>query len=394
MANVYLRGKTWWGRAQKNGQELRRSLETRSESLARERLRVWLDELDDETWGKRPKVTLNEAADAFIREHLPTLRPKSIQRYGVSIKWLDDKLGLLQLAAIGTKELKEFETWRRSMGASAPTIRRDMACLSSIYSFAMENEWIELNPVSAFLKARKKRGLKESPPRTRYLSHAEEARLLEAAIPRVRDAILFAIYSGLREEEQFSLTWDRVDLDQRQVVIPKEITKGKRDRTAILLDEAVAVLRTIPRHFRSKYVFFHGASKNTADGIKRGRKKLSDKDGNRFRHLLRALKLTATRAKVPDLIWHDLRRTHGCRLLQDLGWSLEMVRDQLGHSTLQQTEKAYAFLEVETRREAAGTKTGTGFEAKSHDLSEVTRPAQGKRAAQKPAQGKRISRKS
>lgn len=390
MANVYLRGKTWWGRAQKDGQELRRSLETRSESVARERLRIWLDELDAEAWGKRPQVTLNELAKAFIEEHLPTIRPSSAKRYGISLNWLDEKLGHKSILSIGRADLKEFETWRRSMGASAPTVRRDLACLSSMFGLAEEKEWTEHNPVSAFLKVRKKRGLKESNPRTRYLSHAEEARLLEAAIPNVRDAILFAIYSGLREEEQFSLTWDRVDLDQRQVVIPKEITKGKRDRTAILLDEAVAVLRRLPRHFRSRYVFFHGASKNTSDGIKRGRKKLSDKDGSRFRHRLRALKLTAERAKVPNLIWHDLRRTHGCRLLQDHGWSLEMVRDQLGHSTLQQTEKAYAFLEVETRREAAGTKTGTGSEAKTFDLSEVTKPAQGKRAAQKQAHGKRI----
>jgi hypothetical protein len=46
MAGIYLRGKTWWGRVQKDGQDLRQSLETRSESVARGRLKVWLDELE------------------------------------------------------------------------------------------------------------------------------------------------------------------------------------------------------------------------------------------------------------------------------------------------------------------------------------------------------------
>src|SRR3954468_23671565 len=39
----------------------------------------------------------------------------------------------------------------------------------------------------------------------------------------------------------------------------------------------------------------------------------------------------ALSSKVRTLRWHDLRRTHGCRLLQEERWSLEMARDQLGH---------------------------------------------------------------
>lgn len=387
MANVYLRGKTWWGRAQKGGEEFRKSLETRSQSVARDRLRTWLDELDEEEWGKRPKTTLNEACANFTSEHLPTLRPNSATRYGVSIDWLDANMGSLLITKIGSAELRKFETWRRTLGATAPTILRDLACLSSIYSHCMEHEWVVVNPVQAFLKARKKRGLRESPAKTRYLTHEEEAALLEASIPRVREAIIFAIYSGLRAEEQFSLTWDRVDLDLRQVTIPMEIAKGKRDRTAVLLDPALAVLRRLPRHFRSPYVFFHGAAANTKAGVARGRKKLSEKDGHRFNHLLRAIQLSAERAGIKHLTWHDLRRTHGCRLLQDEKWSIEMVRDQLGHSSVQQTEKAYAFLEVEQRRDAAaGTNPGTAESVAPAQKRVVRKPAQGRRPAQKPAQ--------
>ncbi|MFD1491044.1 phage integrase SAM-like domain-containing protein, partial [Ancylobacter vacuolatus] len=166
MANIYRRGEIWWGRAQKGGEEFRRSLETRSESVARDRLRTWLDELDGEKWGKRPKITVDTACNLFLREHGPTLRPGSVKRYYSSIKWLTEQMGEKLLTAIGTAELREFETWRRTRGASAPTVRRDLACLSSIYGFAIEKEWVEVNPVSAFLRARKKRGLKESPPRT------------------------------------------------------------------------------------------------------------------------------------------------------------------------------------------------------------------------------------
>jgi len=55
---------------------------------------------------------------------------------------------------------------------------------------------------------------------------------------------------------------------------------------------------------------------------------------------------------IPNLRWHDLRRTCGCRLLQDLKLSMEEVSKWLGHASIEQTEKAYAFLEVEHLREA------------------------------------------
>src|SRR5690606_33030645 len=107
-------------------------------------------------WGDKPRRPLNEVADEFILQHLPTLRPGSAKRYGVSLDWLDKKLGARFLDDIGSAELVEFETWRRSMGASPPTIRRDLACLSSVYSFAIEREWVSTNPVGPFLRRAKK----------------------------------------------------------------------------------------------------------------------------------------------------------------------------------------------------------------------------------------------
>ena len=388
MANIYKRGEIWWGRAQKDGEEFRRSLETRSESVARDRLRTWLGDLDADKWGSRPKITVDTAANLFLREHGPSLRPGSTKRYFSSIKWLVEQMGEKLIASIGSAELREFETWRRTRGASPPTVRRDLACLSSIYSFAIEKEWVEANPVSAFLRARKKRGLRESPPRTRYLTRAEEARLLEGAIPRVADAMIVAINSGLRSEELWGLTWDRVDLARKQVVIPKEIAKGKRDRTVILLDPAVEVLRRMPRHIRSPYVFFHGGQKAKPNQAAGRRTLRTESDGERFNHMLRGLKKAAERAGIPDLIWHDLRRTHGCRLLQEHGFTIEMVRDQLGHASVVQTEKAYAFLEVEARRAAVGrTNAGTEDQAHTETAQPVVKPQQGRRKKKVDAAG-------
>ena len=367
MAGIYKRGKTWWGRVQRGGQEFRESLQTRSESIARKRLGQWISRLEAAAWGEKPLVTLNEMADRFIREHLPNIRHQSARSYGVSLAHLDRELGHMMLNTIGSAQLVDFETARRSVGVSAPTIRRDLACLSSLFSFAIEREIVDVNPVSAFLKRARKRGLRESEARTRYLNHAEERALIAEAgrrltLPAKPDrrqlkgprndmmlsaAIIVALNSGLRLREQLDLTWEDVDLARKVVRIDAARAKGRRSREVVLLDPAISVLRTLPRHIKSRFVFWH-------------------RDGTKFRHFDRSFKAAARRAKIVDLRWHDLRRTHGCRLLQDHGWSVEMVQAQLGHQSVMQTQKAYAFLEIEQRLARAGKR--------AVEESDITRP--------------------
>lgn len=340
MAGIYKRGGVWWGRCQHKGKDYRQSLETGSKGIAEKRLEKWVAELKAGRWGDGAPLTLNALADRFIREHLPTLRPGAAKRYGISIVWLDERLGEKTLPQIGKAELIDFETWRRSMGVSAPTIRRDLACLSSIFSFAEERDLHEGNPVKSFLKRGKKRGLSEAESRRRYLTRAEEMALLGKAVPHVRAAVVFAIYSGLRLKEQFTLTWKNVNMQNGTVRIDAATAKGKRTRDVVLLAPALDVLRALPRHIKSDLVFWHA-------------------DGEPYLHLDRGFKGAARRAKVENVRWHDLRRTHGCRLIQEHGWSLEMVRDQLGHSTIAMTEKAYAFLELDQRLKRAGKRAGT-----------------------------------
>ena len=83
---LYRRGNVYWGRAQRQGREQRRSLQTSSRSVAEKRLRQWLGELDAIRWGDKPRRTFQEAATDFIRKHLTTLKPSAAKRYGVSLK--------------------------------------------------------------------------------------------------------------------------------------------------------------------------------------------------------------------------------------------------------------------------------------------------------------------
>lgn len=257
---------------------------------------------------------------------------------------MSESFAPLYLDQITRDKLAEYEALRRATPIrsngktarlpSAPTIRRDLACLSALLSSCEEWDWMPegSNLVPGYMRRRAKRGLREAPPRTRYLTEAEEASLLQAAAPAVRSAIVVAIDTGLRLEEQLSLTWGQVDF-RRGMIGTTRRTKSGRSRMVPLPQRAADELARLSAQRRmgpvtSTFVFRHDT-------------------GERFLSLKGGFKGAAARAKLADLTWHDLRRTAGCRWLQRDGRRLEEVSILLGHSSVKVTERHYAFLDGE-----------------------------------------------
>ena len=82
-----------------------------------------------------------------------------------------------RLRDIDRAAIAHFITMRKDQGVTDTTIRRDLAFLGTVFTMAMSWEWAEANPVTALSK----KFLKESPPRTRFLTRAEFTRLYAAA---------------------------------------------------------------------------------------------------------------------------------------------------------------------------------------------------------------------
>jgi integrase len=339
MARLFRRGKIYWARAQRDNREIRRSLKTTDRKTAERRIRLWLNELDAIAWGEKPRRSYADAEEKFIREHLTTIKPRAAKRYGDSLKHLSEHFGDKTLDLITSGELSSFETKRRNQGVSPSTIRRDLACLSSMLTSCEDWEWIDGNIVPAYLRRRSKRGLKEGAPRTRYLTEAEETALLKSASPDVRQAIVLAIDTGLRREELFSLRWSQVDTE-RGIIVTTTKTKSGRARSVPLPERSRTVLPESPRV--DDYVLINSETKK------------------RYLQMNKGFKGAVRRAGIDHLQWHDLRRTAGCRWLQRDSKSIMEVSMLLGHSSVQVTEQRYAFLESERVAASIGrTKTGT-----------------------------------
>jgi integrase len=343
MAKPYKRGETYWGRVYHKGEEYRKSLETTSRAVAEERLQHWKRELKGSEWGEKPRRTFEEATRRYLAEHVPRLKNERVRAgYIRSLLRFTEHLDGKRLDEISSGILSQFEAARRADGVVDGTIRRDLTVLSGLFSHAILWEWAVANPAASYLAARAKQGMKESDPETRYLSHDEERAFVnyiahkrttakghrdQHAWLMFEAAFCLAINSGLRKEEQLSLLWTDVDLEHRQLTIRKEISKTKRQRSVPILPRSLDLLRALPRHPSSPYVFWL-------------------REGKRYTDCYRTLVRHAAKLNLEPLRWHDLRRTCGCRLLQDYVLPMERVSAWLGHQSVKTTERIYAFLDV------------------------------------------------
>lgn len=342
MAGIYKRGQTYWARAQRNGREFRESLKTRDRRVAEKRYDAWKAKLEALAWGDRPRITFTEAVKAFFEEHVPNLKPSSARRYAVSLKNLAGTFEGKFIDQIDKGSLNEFETRRRSEGASAPTVRRDLACLSSVLALCEDKDWIDegRNPVRGYMRNRVKRGLKEADPRKRYLSLEEEQALIDHASPSVAAAVAIAIDTGLRREEMFSLTWSQIDR-KKMVIWTTTDTKSRKARAVPLSQRAAHLSAQLKDNQKvaSVHVFTHedGTRLQQCDKGFRAAARRATKDQDKYKNV-----------QITDIRWHDLRRTAGCRWLQRDQLRMEEVSVLLGHSSVLVTSRVYAFLENET----------------------------------------------
>jgi len=95
----------------------------------------------------------------------------------------------------------------------------------------------------------------------RWLTAQEEERLLAVCPTWLREIIIFALHTGLRQSELLRLEWSHADLTRRTLLIVEQ-KNGEQDTlplnaTAIEVLERQARLRSI----RTSHVFFNQAGK-------------------------------------------------------------------------------------------------------------------------------------
>jgi integrase len=295
---LYRRGPVWWMRFSYQGRQIRRSTEVSDRKLAERIYGKVLGLIAEGKWFDRPPgqdKTVTDLLERYLRDHSAPNKAASTHRRDKSLAaHLLRAFGAVPLDQLRPAQLADYKASRRAAGAAPKTVNDELTLLGHAYKLALlEWEWVTDNPV---LKVKKE---KLRPRPGRWLTAEEEARLLAASPSWVRELVLFALHTGMRQSEILNLQWPHVDLARRTLMILEQKNGGQD--TLPLNATAVEVLqaRARVRSIKSAHVFF-----NTV--------------GRRWdaRNVLRAFYTARRTAGIDKVRFHDLRHTFASRLVQ------------------------------------------------------------------------------
>jgi integrase len=275
----------------------------------------------------REEMTIGELFDWVLENHSkPNKRTweRDQAEYDQKVKhWAGRRL-----SSLTTAEIREHHNHlKATLGPYAANKMREV--LRLMYSIAVDNQWVDHNPVSAVPRAK-------TEERERFLS-ADELRRWFLAVANLqrettRDFLLMALFTGARRSNVCSMCWDEIDFSQAVWTIPARKFKTGKPVGIVLVDQVMAILNRRLVDSDSPWVFPGGGRTGHLVDPKAAWQKVRDEAG------------------LIDVRLHDLRRTLGSWQAAG-GASMQVIGKSLGHKS-QSATAIYARLDLDPVRAA------------------------------------------
>ncbi len=158
--------------------------------------------------------------------------------------------------------------------------------------------------------------LKGETKRLRYLSENEAERLISHCEPYLKPIVITALNTGMRKSEILQLTWDRVDMLNRVILL--DTTKNGERREIPINQTLYNALSSITRHIKCDCVFYNPETLKP------------------FYDLKKSFAAALRKSKILNFRFHDLRHTFASWLVMG-GVDLTTVKELLGHKDVKMT---------------------------------------------------------
>lgn len=328
--------------------------------------RRWLDDAKAKRAAGIPiagaRRTVGEWLDVWLEAHVrPTVRPSSYAAYESRVRMhLRPALGAACLTDLTPADVRRMMTGLAAKGLTAGTIGSILVTLRHALTAAVGDGVIRANPAAVVRAPAAARAAIDPPTVEAVLAMIAAAaghRVMEAFIP-------LAVATGLRHGELLALTWDRLDIRDREnasLTVAATVSRGRG--TGLVIGEAKT---TASR----KTVFLAPVA---ADALARHRVRQAEErlivgtawidQGLVFAGPegqvidpsvnVRAFHAIQDRAGVPRCRVHDLRHAFVTFLLA-AGVDVRTIQELARHGSIGVTMNTYAHVLPAAGRDAAG----------------------------------------
>ena len=245
----------WWMGFTLNGENHYESTKTTSKELA---TKIWKHRESEIHLGlfkigwQGERVSFEQLCNEFERAHFAGISENTVLGYRSYLKSLKRFFGEFRLDRISVELIETYRDQRRQepikrsphRKVKGATVNRELECLKCILDLAVKRNYIPKNPASTVKHFNESR---ERPVR-RMLSVEEEQRILDAAPPHLRVAIILLTQTGGRTySEGFSLRWNQVDLKNKLIHLGNDVKTPGSSEPVPLSDYACEVLNAWKR---------------------------------------------------------------------------------------------------------------------------------------------------
>jgi len=321
---IYRRGRIWWiDFYDQNRNRIQESSHSSRKRDAEALLNLRKAEVLRGVFRRPVRITLGEFGERYLE--YARANKRSWQRDQQMLERLKEFFGMKRpLTEIGVADVENYKLHRRK-AVSGSTVNRELALLKRMFNLAAAwGLYSEANPVKQV------KFFREFNTGTRVLSGEEERRLLQNAAPYLQDLVRFALHTGLRVGEIFSLRWSHVDWERG--ILTVYAAKTGKVREVPLNADALQVLRAWGQNRRNEFVFYN------------------PRTGKPFVDLKAGFRQACRKAGIEGVTWHTLRHTFASRLV-NCGVDVVTVQELLGHSSLTVTMR-YTHTHLRAKREA------------------------------------------
>jgi integrase len=306
-------------------------------------------------WGKEGNPPIKELIEEYRNWYVnfTRARERSVQTELARLRRLEEFFGKIRVGELTAGDVERYKRKRLREGVHKNTINRELRILRGVLSRAKRAGLFtgEVLKIELFRK--------QEEERLRFLTPEEAGRLLEACPDWFRPAVFFALNTGLRAGEIFSLRWENVDFQNRVIRVEARNTKTGDTYTVPMNDGVKKLLEELKRKQEEKGID-HGYVFTNSKGLPY---KYEDKTYRKV------FKTACRKAGIEDFRFHDLRHTFASWVAIS-SRDIYAVQKLLNHRDIRST-KRYAHLTEKYLKEVVNSLPNfASFSEKKGDQEE------------------------
>jgi len=284
MGHIYQRGSIYWIKYYRHGRPYQESTHTDQEAEAEKLLKIREGEIAS---GKNPGILFERVRFyKLVEDYLTYYRinkRRSIDKAMIYANHLREFFGDVKAITITTDRINEFISARLNEGYMNSSINRELSALSLCFTLAERAGKIQKSPYI--------QKLAEENVRQGFFEYPEFLTIRDALPNHLKPVATFGYFTGWRKGEILNLTWNKISMRERVIILEPGQSKNKKGRKIYLMGELLAMIQELHSERRPNcpYVF--------------------NKDGARIKPFDKLWKKACKDAGLSDKLFHDFRRT-------------------------------------------------------------------------------------